>query len=188
MFVTPTYGHMYDRVIGAGIRFATGTKDEYGKWHNSKVNHTGIYVGDGKIVEAKPNGAALSDWDTYGTNAHWSIGGMGYRKTDGTLAPLKLTDAQRLWVAAEAKKLVGVPYGFLDIVAIALAQQRLDSRVDVRKALAEQPWWVQRIEDMHTLICSQLVDTAYANADQHLFEDGRLPGLVSPNDIYGLFL
>ncbi len=33
------------------------------------------------------------------------------------------------------------------------------------------------------LICSQLVDEAYRLADIHLFNDGRLPQLVSPGDL-----
>ena len=36
------------------------------------------------------------------------------------------------------------------------------------------------------MICSQLVDEAYARAGVQLFDDGRLPGDVTPADLYGL--
>ena len=41
------------------------------------------------------------------------------------------------------------------------------------------------INNAKTLICSQLVDEAYGwGAGVQLFTDGRLPGLVSPGDLY----
>lgn len=191
IFTTPTYGAWYDRFIGAGIRYFTATKDEYGKWHESKVNHTGIYVGNGKIIEAAPGGVRYNDWDAYeGNKAFWSSEtGIGSRLGDGSLSTaIELTDEQRAKIVEAAEGLLGTPYGFLDIVAIAFAQQRLDSRLDVHKALAEQPWWVRKIESRKTMICSELVDSSYRAAGVHLFQDDRLPGLVSPADIYGLYL
>lgn len=188
VFVTPTYGNKLDRFIGAGIRFFTATQDEYGRWHDAKVNHTGLYVGDGKLIEAAPGGVRLADWDSYGDDAVWAVDGMGTRQVDGSLSgPLPLTDEDRARIVAEAKKLLGTPYGFLDIVAIAFAQARMKHRIDPKKPLHDQPWWVRRIEDRHTIICSQLVDLAHRNAGIRLFADGRIPGLVSPNDIYGLY-
>lgn len=190
IFTTPTYGNWYDRFIGAGIRYFTATKNEYGKWEDAKVNHTGIYVGNGKIIEAAPGGVRYNDWDAYeGDKAFWSSAGIAPRLADGSLgASILLTDEQRSKIVEAATSLLKTPYGFLDIVAIAFAQQRLDSRIDVRKALAEQPWWVQKIESRKTIICSELVDTSYRMAGIQLFEDGRLPGLVSPADIYGLYV
>jgi len=189
VFVTPTYGsNLLDRFVGSGIRFMTATRDDYGRWHNAKVNHTGMYVGDGLIVEAAPRGARLAPWDSYGSDATWSVNGLGTRTVTGTLRPLALSDADRQRISDAARTLLGTPYGFLDILAIAFAQKRLDSRLDVTRAIAQQPWWVRRIASMNTLICSQLVDVAFLTSGAHLYDDGRLPGLVSPADIYGLFL
>lgn len=189
IFVTPTYGSGFDRFVGASIRFATGTKDEYGKWHDAKVNHAGMYVGGGKIIEAEPSGARLSPVTNVLKNAYWSTSGLRMRGVDGKTLPLPpLSDLERIVLVQEAEKLLGTPYGFADIVAIAFAQRRVLGLVDPAKPLHDQPWWVRRIESQHTLICSQLVDTAYRNAGIHLFQDDRIPGLVSPNDLFGLFL
>lgn len=178
VFVTATYGNKLDRFIGSSIRFFTATKDEYGRWENAKVNHTGLYVGDGQLIEAAPGGARLARWDSYGDNAIWSVNGF---------KGITLTDESRARIVEQAHELLGTPYGFLDIVAIAFAQARMRHIVDPNKPLNDQPWWVRKIEDRDTLICSQLVDSAYRNAGVHLFEDHRIPGLVSPNDIYGKF-
>ena len=135
---------------------------------DSRWNHAVLYVGDGQIVQASPSGAALAPWDSYGVNVVWSerhIQGHGQA------------------IATYGRTLVGRPYGFPDIVAIGLAQERLGSRVDVRKALKDQPWWVRRIERTDRLICSQLVDLAYEMGGVKLFDDGRIPGLVSPGDL-----
>lgn len=189
IFVTATYGNAFDHFIGSSIRFFTATKDEYGRWQNAKVNHTGLYIGNGKIIEAAPGGARIADWDSYGDNAIWSVNGLRSLRDDGVPGELiNLTDAQRRQVVSSAAKLIGTPYGFLDIAAIAFAQARTRYIVDPTKPLDEQPWWVQKIEDRHTLICSQLVDLSFRNSNIHLFEDGRIPGLVSPNNIYGLFV
>lgn len=189
IFVTPTYGSGFDRFVGASIRYLTATKDEYGIWHDAKGNHAGIYVGDGKIVEAEPGGARLSPVTNVLRNAYWSVNGLQMRRIDGTMTPIEpLSEIERSTLVDEACKLLGIPYGFLDIAAIAVAQRRVGGFVNPAKSLHDQPWWVRRIESQHTLICSQLVDLAYHNAGIHLFEDNRIPGLVSPNDLFGLYL
>lgn len=186
--VTPTYGNWYDRFVGRAIRFATATQDQYGKWHDAKVNHSFIYVGDGQIVEATPKGAKLSNWDSYGSDAIWPVNGIGTRDKTGRLTPLEIDDATLAKVADEARKLVGTPYGFLDLLAVGLAQARFKRVVDPSEVLAEQPWWVRQIEDEHRLICSQLDDTAYKNVGVELLQNIPVPGLVTPADLYGLFL
>lgn len=191
ILTTPTYGNLLDRTLGRAIRFGTATQDPTGKWVDAPVNHAAIYLGGGKIVEAQPGGAAISAWDKYGNDAVWSVNGLGQRQTDGSLRPLPpLTSTQRDEIAGHACQMVGTPYGYLDIVAIGIGQRRmhLEYVVDPAKPLADQPWWVRRITSPHTLICSQLADLAYARAGIELFADNRLPGLVSPNDIRGLYL
>jgi hypothetical protein len=42
------------------------------------------------------------------------------------------------------------------------------------------------IADSGHLICSQLVDLCYLRAGAHLFDDGRLPGDVTPGDLWKL--
>lgn len=180
--VTPTYGAWYDRLVGEAIRWGTGTKDAYsGLWRDSRVNHAVLYVGPQvghakpQAIEARPGGAGLCDWDKYGSDMIWLTG----------LRPA-MPQAQREVIAAAGVSFQGIEYGYLDILAVGLAQKRLGSEVDVTKVVARQPWWVQRVESMHTMICSQLCDAAYLAGGVHLFNDGRLPGLVSPADLLAL--
>lgn len=162
--VTPTHGAGLDRVAGWLIRYGT----------DSPYNHAALYVGalDGygkpQIVEAWPSGARLSDWDSY-PNCVWS--------TDRLPAGLTPTDGQRTRIVSTAIGMLNTPYGWLDLIAISLAQKRTGRTVD------GDEWWVRRIADTHTLICSQLIDQSYLLGGVHLFEDGRLPGLASPGDL-----
>lgn len=190
ILTTPTYGAWYDHYIGELIRWGTATQDRTGKWVDAPVNHAAVYVGDGKIVEAKPHGAILSNWNTYGSDAEWSTGGIGQRQLDGSLKRLTLTYAQRNEIAEHARALVGTPYNFLDLVAIGVGQKRihLEEFIDPEKPLSEQPWWVQRLVREDRLICSQLVDLSFERSAVQLLADGRVPGLVSPNDLRGLYL
>jgi uncharacterized protein YycO len=136
----------------------------------SHVNHAGIFVGQGQVIEARPGGAGyapVSDYLKY--NTKWST--------------LPLTDQQREAIVGHTQALIGTPYGWPDIIAIAIAQKRLGSHLDVTKPLAQQPWWYQRIAREDRLICSQLVDYAYYLAGVHLYDDNRPFGLVSPADL-----
>lgn len=130
----------------------------------ASVNHAVLYVGDGMIIEAAPSGArrvALSTYD--GLTLYWSH--------------LPLTDTQRQAVVAAATNHLGAPYSFLDDACIALA--RLFG-VHVPQAVRD------RLQGTNHLMCSQLVDVAYADAGIPLFNDGRLPGDVTPGDLYDL--
>lgn len=75
-------------------------------------------------------------------------------------------------VASEARALVGTPYNFLDIAALALLMCGL-----------RWNWLLRRAQSSKRLICSQLVDRAYRNADVHLYEDTRPDGEVTPGDL-----
>lgn len=125
---------------------------------HSTVNHAFIYVGNGKIIEAEPGGARISDVSKY-SNIIWSTGLV----TDPTVGAR---------IARWAEAQVGVPYGWLDIAALTL------DAAGIRFAVVDH-----RIERMDRLICSQLVDKAYRLAGVHLFKDGRLSGEVTPGDL-----
>lgn len=126
----------------------------------STVNHAFVYVGDGKIVEAQPGGAVLSDATNY-PDAIWST--------------MPLTDNDRASIAHWATQQIGIPYSWADIAALAFACYGISNR-----------WVNQRIERMDRLICSQLVDKAYMLAGVHLFDDGRLTQSVTPGDLLTL--
>lgn len=155
-----------------GVVSTPGLAAEIIRWGTeSNVNHAFLYVGDGLLIEARPGGAGYAHIDKYnGLTVEWSTGAV------------PLDDVQRLKVIAHARTLVGTPYGWLDILAIGLTQRRAGRLINVDAP----PWWVRRVNDTHTLICSQLVDLAYYLAGVDLFTDTRLPGLVSPGDLHRL--
>jgi cell wall-associated NlpC family hydrolase len=125
----------------------------------STCNHAFVYVGNGNIVEAQPKGATLSPARIY-PHAIWST--------------MPLTDVQRECIAAEALKLVGTPYSWVDDACIGLA--------DLFGWHVPEPVR-HRLNRRDRLMCSALVDQAYRDAGVHLFPDGRIPGDVSPGDL-----
>src|ERR1700712_2552935 len=102
----------------------------------SRVNHAGIYIGGGIVVETKPGGVRYSYLNQY-RDAIWS--------TNRLPADLTPTVEQRRLIADNCRAIIGLPYGMLDIVAIALAQSRLGYRVKFDKPLHEQPRLVRQV-------------------------------------------
>lgn len=133
----------------------------------STVNHAFVYLGNGEIIEAEPKGARISKASKY-PHALWSTG------------KIELVEGEGEWIAHYAKTLVGIPYNWLDIAAIGLAQRRLGRIVGLRS------WIAHRLSDNGKLMCSQLVDFAYQHVCIDLFTDGRPCGMVSPGDLLTL--
>lgn len=149
-FVVRTGGGM-----GHLIRMAT----------ESHVNHAGLLLDDGTVVEAEPHGARIVPAGWYLNHAHWSTG------------KVPVTDAERVALVAQGRSMVGRGYGFADIVVLAL----------VRVFGWHAPQWVRTyLQRSDRLICSQLVDYAYDKAGVHLFTDGRVPAEVTPGDLLDL--
>lgn len=125
----------------------------------SWANHAGVIVGeDGRTVEAKPSGAAYGSVHDY---AHDRIR-VG--------CPVLLDPDTRARIVARADALIGTPYSWLDILALALLQFGVS-----------RPRWVSRRVARHDrLTCGELVDLAYHEAGVELFSDGRPPGDVTP--------
>lgn len=143
----------------------------------SRYSHAGVILGaDGTCLEAEPGGARLANLSEYA--------GRPLLISDGpvqsAIASLHAAgwstsvDEARLrgMVVAEACKLRGTPYSFLDYVALALLHLRLPS-----KRLRAY------VESSGHLICSALADRVYQRAGIQLFTDGRLPGDVMPSDL-----
>lgn len=127
------------------------------------VQHAFVYVGDGQVVQAMPGGAELIQLEDASPVVQWSTGHF------------ELDDQTRFNIAMEARSLVGTPYSYLDYASLALAHFRV------------RPAWVTGyIASTGHLICSQLVDEVYLRAGVHLFDDGRLPGDVTPGDLWKL--
>lgn len=83
-----------------------------------------------------------------------------------------LSDTQRAHIAEAATGLLGTPYGFLDIAALAASKLGLPV-----------PYLKQRIERPDRLFCSQLVDIVWQSVGYTAFTDGRTPQDVTPGDI-----
>ncbi|WDM16714.1 hypothetical protein J3S85_37750 [Streptomyces lavenduligriseus] len=129
----------------------------------SPVQHALVYVGNGEVVQAMPGGAELIRLEDASKPVLWSTG------------RIELTASERMRICGAARSLVGTPYSFLDYVSIALAHFHV------------RPRWVREfVADSGHLICSQLVDEAYLRAGVRLFADGRLPGDVTPGDLWRL--
>lgn len=127
------------------------------------VQHAFVYVGGGRIVQAMPGGAECIRLEDASPAVVWSTG------------VVPLTDEERLLIRSQAWYLVGTPYSYLDYVSLGLAHFRV------------RPAWVRDyVASTGHMICSQLVDEVYLRAGVHLFDDGRLPGDVTPGDLYKL--
>lgn len=138
----------------------------------SPVNHAFVYAGEGRILEARPGGSGFNAWDAY-PGTIW-------------LANIKPPPQDFLEQEQVAFALCKIPYGWLDLIAIGIAQKRWDPELAQRWDEGHVPWWVRRIGDMRTAICSQLADEFFLRLGVHLFDDGRPPGLVSPGDLLAL--
>ena len=132
--------------VAACIRLAT----------RSPANHAFIMASPTTIIEARPTGARrslLSEYD----HVRWSTH--------------DLTPVQREAILRATGMQVGMPYGFLDILALAFAAFGVDMR-----------WADKRVNQLNTRICSQLVAVAYEAAGIQL-APGKLPAEVTPADL-----
>ncbi|MCY0926247.1 hypothetical protein OTB20_08510 [Streptomyces sp. H27-H1] len=146
------------------IRGMAGAFVSAGQWligDAAPVHHAFVYVGDGLVVQGMPGGAELIRLEDASPVVEWSTGRFD------------LTDWQRDVIVDEALRLVGTPYSFLDYASIALAHYDVRPRV-LRDFVASTGH----------MICSQLVDEVYRRAGVHFFDDGRLPGDVTPGDLH----
>jgi len=100
----------------------------------SPYDHAFIYAGDGRIIEAQPGGCREVPLSTY----------AGYPMLADT--DESLTDEQRKRVVAKATALLGVPYGYLDIVRLGLSALGLRWR-----------WLTRAADNERAMICSQVV-------------------------------
>ncbi|QIN94086.1 enoyl-CoA hydratase/carnithine racemase-like [Streptomyces phage Wakanda] len=124
----------------------------------SRYTHAFIVLDDETVIEAMPGGAVITPLSEYRGKAVFSN--------------LSLTDEQRATVVREGRALKGVPYSFLDYLALALAHFGFKPK-RLRKYITNKGH----------MICSQLVDEVYRRAGIHMFNDGRLPQDVTPGDL-----
>lgn len=145
-------------IVGWLIQFGELIYDGNWRW-----SHAFIYLGNGYIMEAEPGGARIAKLSEYdGRKVLWST--------------RQLSDETRQRIVAAALACRGVPYNWMDYVALFLWRTRLRFR---GKSFC--PKWVRnRIADTSHLICSQLDDYVWTKAGEKVFDDGRLSGFVTP--------
>ncbi len=125
---------------------------------SSPYTHAFIVLDDNTVMAAQPGGAKTEALSRY--------------KDKAVYLDIPLTEGQRRVVVNEARMLRGVPYSFIDYMALALAR------------FGVKPQWLRRyISNKGHMICSQLVDEVYRRAGVKIFKDGRLPQDVTPGDL-----
>lgn len=146
----------------------------------SNWTHAGLILDNGQIIEAEPGGAKIKPAEILWEAGEVMISDAPIQRwVDQTVWPQLLGAREegewrkRAEVVGKARFLSGVGYSFLDYAALAMAEFKI-------------PGWQlarDRVEASQHLICSALVDRAYAWAEVHLFDDGRLSGDVTPWDL-----
>lgn len=143
-FVVKTKG-----LAGLAIRLGTG----------SHWNHAGIYLGNGKIVEARPVGVTISDLSKYdGMSIVWNS------TVDN------LTDEERMQIVTRARGFVGDKYGVWSIIALFFKCLGLSLFPANRRA-----------ENENSVICSQLVAWSYSVGGIKI--SFKQHALVTPKDL-----
>lgn len=144
------------------VRYGVTRTGGWGGWiirvaTRSTVNHAFVVNQDGDTIEAQPGGM------TYRSNGLASYPGAILSE------PIDGKQADTVWAWSVAHLRVG--YGWLDILAIALAVARFPT----------PKWAVKRLTNTNTLICSQAVATAYIAAGIHL--GNKPPAATTPGDL-----
>jgi hypothetical protein len=149
------------------ISGVTGRLIRFGQWINgdgfADYQHAFLVLPDERLLEGQPGGSRIRP--------------LADLADDDVLYvyPQGLTERQRAGICAAASRYVGVPYSFLDYLAIATHRFRVPV-----------PGLRRYIASSRHMICSQLVDQCYLDAGVHLFADGRWPGYVTPMALYNL--
>lgn len=156
----------------------------------SRYEHAFVVLDNGEVLEAEPGGAVISPLQRYVDRS--GVGGdvvfcdapvrkwmadaeaRGYFLSDW--GPTEAALRQRIVTSARklgpTKDHPGIGYSFLDYLSLALAHWHI------------RPGFVKRyIASNRHAICSQLVDLVMQRAGIQLYNDGRLPGDVTPGDL-----
>ena len=131
----------------------------------SRYTHAGVVLDDGTAIEADPRGARYFPLDEVERRRIQYRIPLAFTAWD-------LTDEKRAEIVAAGRRYHGVPYNFLDYLSIGLATFNLRPK-----------WLAHFVNNTGHMICSQLVDQVYQDAGVHIFNDGRLPGDVTPGDL-----
>lgn len=127
--------------------------------------HAEILATPTQTLGAYPGGAALQNLPSV-------AGQKGWLWSSNTIGA-HLTQKQRDTIVQAALALQGTPYSPTDYFAIAAHRLDLPGNFLLKNY----------VSSTNHMICSQLVDYCYLMAGVHLFNDGRWPGYVTPEDL-----
>lgn len=153
-----------------------GPAVDFMEWLNgaaafSHWDHVLAYVGDGKCLQAEPDGAQIIERPVLPGDL-WSTG----------IPVFALTAGQQAMVPDVAQTFDGTGYSWLDYAALAARRLRIPNL----------PLWPDAghlvtlrafIKASGHEMCSMLVDAFRLRLGSHLFADGRWEGDVTPWDI-----
>lgn len=146
----------------------------------TKFTHAFLVLDNHEVIEAEPGGAQIVSLDKYLSRDPNTVL-FSDKPVQTALAthcgPLNFEQLLRERIVDIARGLEGIPYNYLDYLAIGLEHFGIDLPI-VRS----------RVRRQDRLICSQLCDFVYNFAGIHLFDDGRLPQDVTPGDLEGYVL
>lgn len=144
-----------------------------GSTWKGQVYPTGVMTAP-RLVQAMPGGAEIIDLTYEKWNREYVYLRPTYGLFDGTLNFYQFSkDDQAAAVAQVAQAYVNTPYDFLTYGAIPLYRRGI--RTHRVKEI---------ISGTDTMMCSRLLDCALEGAGWFLFDDGRLPGNVTPSEAY----
>lgn len=137
-----------------------------GQWLNGdgfrNYEHAFIWTDSGMIVEAEPGGAVEVPF-------HYDL-------AQCAVSSVPLTGPEQTAIVRAARSYVGTPYSWLDYLALAAHRLHIPA-----------PGLREYVASSHHMICSALVDRAYADGDVHLF-GGIWEGYVTPANLAALAL
>lgn len=183
---------VFDLRPGAfGLAVISGKTGKLVRWGQDIVEgrmthftHAFLVLDNNEVVEAEPGGAKVVSLDKY-VNA--PVGSVQFSDLPVQKGIADFHSATPNWTLDDSfafegqlrerivdigRGLKGVPYNYLDYLAIGL------EHFHIRPKLV-----TSRVRRQDRLICSQLVDFVYNMAGIHLFDDGRLPQDVTPADL-----
>jgi hypothetical protein len=132
---------------------------------DAKFEHALMYTGDSEALEGQPGGAVID-----------SLAGRYGSREITWVRPLPGIDQDQMSaLVAEATRLVGTKYSFLDYAALAIKRFHLPV-----------PGVEKRVISTKHMICSQIIVEVYRNSGVANLFPGRPSGYVTPAD-YAVF-
>lgn len=172
------------RPASFGLSVTRGKVGKFISWgqdivdgRQDKYTHAFFVLDGNEVIEAEPGGAVITPLSVYLERNPDTVLFSDKPMTDYMAAhdfvyPAEHEHRLRTTMVAFARTLTGIPYSYLDYLAIGLEHFNIDL-----------PFIRNRVRREDRMICSQLVDYIYGQHGIHLFGDSRVPQNVTPGDL-----